>query len=172
MRVSSPLPSPPSPGSGASPSSAANLAAHRRLAAIDPFADRDRLFDGILAALLTAAHAERGLLMDPVQPERFACAGVEPSPALLEALAARGAGIGRVTDPLPEPATRSPTAPLATSSPSRRTFSTSRCRSSMRERGRSSCATARRTLRSTCAISVSRCSTESRYYGDRPFFPA
>src|SRR5450759_302713 len=107
MRVSSPLPSPPSPGSGASPSNAANLAAHRRLAAIDPFADRDRLFDGILAALLTAAHAERGLLVDPAQPERFAGAGVELSPAVLEALAARGAGIGRVTDPLPEPASAS-----------------------------------------------------------------
>jgi sigma-B regulation protein RsbU (phosphoserine phosphatase) len=112
MRVSSPLPSPPSPGSGASPSNAANLAAHRRLAAIDPFADRDRLLDGILAALLTAAHAERGLLVDPAQPERFACAGVEPTAAVLEAMAARGAGIGRVTDPLPEQVSASLFGPL------------------------------------------------------------
>jgi sigma-B regulation protein RsbU (phosphoserine phosphatase) len=116
MRVSSPLPSPPSPGSGASPSSAAiperrasaaTLAAHERLSAIDPFSDRERLFAGILAALLTAAHAERGVLVDAVQPERLASAGVEPSPAVLEALAARGAGLGRVTDPLPEPVSAS-----------------------------------------------------------------
>ncbi len=82
MRASSPLPSPPSPGSGARPSSAAIsgspataadrdnaiLAAHRKLAELDPFSDRERLFEGILAALLTAAHAERGVLVDPQQP--------------------------------------------------------------------------------------------------------
>src|SRR5660397_168860 len=71
MHGSSPLPSPPSPGSGARPSNAAIpassasavnpdaaiLAAHERLAELDPFSDRERLFDGVLAALLTAAHA-------------------------------------------------------------------------------------------------------------------
>src|SRR5450756_1169433 len=81
MHGSSPLPSPPSPGSGASPSSAALsassafaanpdvaiLAAHERLAELDPFSDRERLFDGVLAALLTAAHAERGVLVDPLR---------------------------------------------------------------------------------------------------------
>src|SRR5471030_2446807 len=101
MHASSPLPSPPSPGSGASPSNAAiserpaaaanfgaaTLAAHERLAAIDPFSERERLFAGILAALLTAAHAERGVLVDPLQPLRSASAGVEPSPGVLEALA-------------------------------------------------------------------------------------
>jgi sigma-B regulation protein RsbU (phosphoserine phosphatase) len=116
MHVSFPLPSPPSPGSGASPSSAAiperraavaypgaaTLAAHEKLSAIDPFSDRERLFAGVLTALLTAAHAERGVLVDPVQPSRSASAGVEPSPGVFEALAARVAGAGRVTDPLPE----------------------------------------------------------------------
>ena len=81
MHGSSPLPSPPSSGSGASPSSAALsassasaanpdaaiLAAHERLAELDPFSDRERLFDGVLAALLTAAHAERGVLVDPLR---------------------------------------------------------------------------------------------------------
>src|SRR5512143_1296074 len=79
MRASSPLPSPPSPGSGARPSSAASpgssavaadpssaiLAAHQKLAELDPFSDRERLFDRILAALLVAARAERGVLLDP-----------------------------------------------------------------------------------------------------------
>lgn len=81
MHGSSPLPSPPSPGSGARPSNAAIpassasavnpdaaiLAAHERLAELDPFSDRERLFDGVLAALLTAAHAERGVLVDPLR---------------------------------------------------------------------------------------------------------
>src|SRR5664280_2626398 len=92
MRASSPLPSPPSPGSGARPSSAAILgpsasaadpnaailAAHQRLAELDPFSDRERLFDGILAALLTAAHSERGILVDPLQASSSARRGVEP----------------------------------------------------------------------------------------------
>src|ERR1035438_5589195 len=90
MRASSPLPSPPSPGSGARPSSAAIpgpsaargssasgaypdaaiLAAHQRLAELDPFSDRERLFDGILAALLTAAPSQRGGLADPLPAAR------------------------------------------------------------------------------------------------------
>src|SRR5450830_1348108 len=121
MLASSPLPSPPSPGSGARPSSAAIpgpsasaadphaaiLAAHVRLAELDPFSDRERLFDGILAALLTAAHAERGVLVDPVQPSSSAGRGAEPPPGVLEALAARMAGAGRVTEPLPETASAS-----------------------------------------------------------------
>ena len=119
MHASSPLPSRPSPGSGASPSSAAlsehpaaanpgaaTLAAHEMLAAIDPFSDRERLFTGVLTALLTAAHTERGVLVDPVQPSRSASAGVEVSTGVFEALAARMAGAGRVTDPLPEPVSK------------------------------------------------------------------
>jgi phosphoserine phosphatase RsbU/P len=114
MHASSPLPSPLSPGSGASPSSAAIstrsapaahagaaiLTAHETLAALDPFSDRERLFVGILTALLTAAQAARGVLVDPVQPARSGCAGLEPPLAVLEALAARAAGSGRVTDHL------------------------------------------------------------------------
>src|SRR5664279_3215981 len=92
MRASSPLPSPPSPGSGARPSSAAIpgpsaslavpdaaiLTAHKRLTELDPFSDRERLFDGILAALLMAAHSERGILVDPLQASSSARRGVEP----------------------------------------------------------------------------------------------
>ena len=92
MHGFSPLPSPPSPGSGASPSSAAIsgpsapaaharaaiLAAHEMLAKLDPFSDRERLFDGILAALLMAAHAERGILVDPTQPAEAAASGDRP----------------------------------------------------------------------------------------------
>jgi sigma-B regulation protein RsbU (phosphoserine phosphatase) len=78
-----------------------------RLAELDPFSDREWLFDGILAALLTAAHAERGVLVDPVQPSCSAGRGAEPPPGVLEALAARVAGAGRVTEPLPETASAS-----------------------------------------------------------------
>ena len=92
MRASSPLPSPPSPGSGARPSSAAIsggpgpgghpdaaiLAAHEKLAKLDPFSDRERLFDGILAALLTGAHAEGGVLVDPTQPAKAELSGDPP----------------------------------------------------------------------------------------------
>ncbi|MCM3876548.1 MAG: SpoIIE family protein phosphatase [Thermoanaerobaculia bacterium] len=120
MHGSFPLPSPPSPGSGASPSSAAIsglsapaahpraaiLTAHETLAALDPFSDRERLFFGILTALLTAAQAGRGVLVDPAQPARSACAGLEPPLSVLEALAARAAGSGRVTDPLSETVSR------------------------------------------------------------------
>ncbi|MFI5197641.1 MAG: PP2C family protein-serine/threonine phosphatase [Thermoanaerobaculia bacterium] len=93
MRASSPLQSPPSPGSGARPNSAAIpgssakaayldaaiLAAHAKLAELDPFSDRERLFDGILTALLAAAHAERGVLVDPVQPSSSARRGETPA---------------------------------------------------------------------------------------------
>jgi len=117
MHGSSPLPSPPSPGSGASPSSAALsapkahagaavLTAHETLAALDPFSDRERLFFGILTALLTAAQAGRGVLVDPAQPARSACAGLEPPLSILEALAVRAASSGRVTDPLSETVAR------------------------------------------------------------------
>ena len=116
MHGSSPLPSPPSLGSGASPSSAAIsgpsasaaharaaiLTAHETLAALDPFSDHERLFFGILTALLTAAQSGRGVLVDPVQPARSACAGLEIPLAVLEALAARATGSGRVTDPVSE----------------------------------------------------------------------
>ena len=111
MHGSSPLPSPPSPGSGASPSSAALaaptahagaaiLTAHETLAALDPFSERERLFFGILTALLTAARAGRGVLVDPAQPARSASSGLAPPLPILEGLAARAAGPGRVTDPL------------------------------------------------------------------------
>ena len=119
MHGSFPLPSPLSPGSGASPSSAAIsgppehvahpraaiLTAHETLAALDPFSDREQLFFGILTALLTAAQTGRGVLVDPMQPARSACAGLTPSPDVLEALAVRAVGSGRVTDPLPETVT-------------------------------------------------------------------
>ncbi|HEX2757839.1 MAG TPA: PP2C family protein-serine/threonine phosphatase, partial [Thermoanaerobaculia bacterium] len=81
---------------------AAILTAHETLAALDPFSDRERLFSGILTALLTAAQAGRGVLVDPAQPARSACAGLEPPLEVLEALAVRAAGSGRVTDPLSE----------------------------------------------------------------------
>lgn len=117
MHASSPLPSPPSHGSGASPNSAALsppgaharaaiLTAHETLAALDLFSDRERLFFGILTALLTAAKAGRGVLVDPAHPARSACAGLEPPLSILEALAVRAAGSGRVTDPLPETVSR------------------------------------------------------------------
>src|ERR1035437_1757874 len=117
MHGSSPLPSPPSPGSGASPSSAALsapkahagaavLTAHETLAALDPFSDRERLFFGILAALLRAAQAGRVRLVDPAQPARSACAGLEPPLSVLEALAVRAASSGRVTNPLSETVAR------------------------------------------------------------------
>ncbi len=113
MHGSSPLPSPPLRGSGASPSSAALaapaahagaaiLTAHETLAALDPFSDREQLFLGILTALLTAAKAGRGVLVDPAHPARSACAGLEPTVPVLEALAVRAAGPGRVTDPVSE----------------------------------------------------------------------
>ncbi len=81
---------------------AAILTAHETLAALDPFSDRERLFLGILTALLTAAQTGRGLLVDPLQPARSACSGLEPPQSVLEALASRAAGSGRVTDPLPD----------------------------------------------------------------------
>src|SRR5512132_2336729 len=120
MRASSPLPSPPLPGSGARPSKAAIpgtsapgayaraaiLTAHEKLAALDPFSDREQLFFGILTALLTAAQAGRGVLVDPAQSARSARAGLEPPLEILEALAVRTAGSGRVTDPLHETVSR------------------------------------------------------------------
>jgi sigma-B regulation protein RsbU (phosphoserine phosphatase) len=120
MHGSFPLPSPPSPGSGASPSSAAIsgpaapavharaaiLTAHETLAALDPFSDRERLFFGILTALLTAAQTGKGVLVDPAQPARSACSGLEAPVPVLEALAARATGSGRVTDPLSETVSR------------------------------------------------------------------
>jgi phosphoserine phosphatase RsbU/P len=116
MRASSRLPSPLSPGSAASPSSAAIhgrpappagsgaaiLAAHERLATVDPFAEKMGLLEELLSALLTGAHAERGVLVDPALPSRSAFAGVVPTPAVLDALAARVTAAVRVTDPLPE----------------------------------------------------------------------
>jgi len=112
MHGSSQLPSPPSPGSGASPSSAASrpappagesrlLASHARLAAIDPWASRDRLFDEILASLLVGAGASRGALLDPAQPARSAAAGLAVPPGVLESLSARVAASPRRAGPLP-----------------------------------------------------------------------
>ncbi|MGZ6972025.1 MAG: hypothetical protein ACXVID_10205, partial [Thermoanaerobaculia bacterium] len=75
-----------------------------KLAELDPFSDRERLFDGVLAALLTAAHAERGVLVDPVQPLSSAGRGAEPPPGVLEALAARVFRAARITEPSPETA--------------------------------------------------------------------
>ena len=111
MHASSPLPSPPLPGSGASPSSISAspataagghrlLAAHARLAAIDPWSGRERLFEEILAALLLGSGASRGILLDPVQPARSVAAGLNASPAALLALAARIAAAPRSTGPL------------------------------------------------------------------------
>ncbi|MBK9063615.1 MAG: SpoIIE family protein phosphatase [Acidobacteria bacterium] len=99
------------PGSGASPSSISAspataagghrlLAAHARLAAIDPWSGRERLFDEILAALLLGSGASRGILLDPVQPARSVAAGLDASPAALLALAARVAAAPRSTGPL------------------------------------------------------------------------
>jgi len=111
MHASSPLPSPPSPGSGASPSNvpassatAAGghrlLAAHARLAAIDPWSGRERLFEEILAALLVGSGASRGILLDPIQPARSAAAGLDASLAVLSALASRIAAAPRAAEPL------------------------------------------------------------------------
>ena len=96
MHASSPLPSPPLPGSGASPTSASPspataagghrlLAAHARLAAIDPWSGRERLFDEILASLLLGSGASRGALLDPAQPARSVAAGLTPPAGLLAA---------------------------------------------------------------------------------------
>jgi phosphoserine phosphatase RsbU/P len=112
MHASSPLPSPLSPGSGASPNSAKPgpasalggnrlLAAHARLAAIDPWGARERLFDQILAALLTGAGASRGALLDPRQPARSAAAGLVAPASALESLAVRVAASPRATEPVP-----------------------------------------------------------------------
>ncbi len=111
MHASSPLPSPPSPGSGASPSSAPPspataagghrlLAAHARLAAIDPWSGRERLFEEILAALLVGSGAACGVLLDPLQPARSAAAGLTPPPGALLALAALVAAAPRSIEPL------------------------------------------------------------------------
>ena len=108
MPASFPLPSPPSPGSGASPNNAVLapataagrlLAAHARLAAIDPWSGRERLFDEILAALLTGSAASRGVLLDPAQPARSAAAGFAPGPEVLATLARRVAARGRDAEP-------------------------------------------------------------------------
>lgn len=104
MHASSPLPSPRSPGSGASPSNAAPasapgasrlLAAHARLAAIDPWSGQERLFDEVLSALLVGAGAARGLLLDPEQPARSASAGLTAGPDVLASLAGRVAASPR-----------------------------------------------------------------------------
>ncbi len=110
MHASSPLPSPPSPGSGASPTSARPaggdagayrlLAAHAQLAAIDPWSARERLFDEVLASLLMGAGAARGVLVDPAQPSRSATAGLEAPPGALEAVATHVAGGARASEPL------------------------------------------------------------------------
>jgi sigma-B regulation protein RsbU (phosphoserine phosphatase) len=113
MHASSPLPSQPSPGSGASPSSAVSgaagaglagnrlLAAHARLAAIDPWSGRESLFDEILASLLVGSGASRGVLLDPAQPARSAASGLTVPPGSLEELAARVAASPRAAEPLP-----------------------------------------------------------------------
>jgi sigma-B regulation protein RsbU (phosphoserine phosphatase) len=111
MHASSPLPSPPLPGSGASPSNVSAspataagghrlLAAHARLAAIDPWSGRERLFEEILAALLLGSGASHGILLDPVQPARSVASGLEATPATLLALALRVAAAPRSTGPL------------------------------------------------------------------------
>lgn len=106
MHASSPLPSPPLRGSGASPNSAPSvpaspdggsrlLEAHARLAAIDPWSGRERLFDEVLASLVTGSGASRGALLDPLQPARSAAAGLAAAPGVLETLAARVAASPR-----------------------------------------------------------------------------
>ncbi len=112
MHASSPLPSPPSRGSGASPNSAPAvpaspdggkrlLEAHARLAAIDPWSGRERLFDEVLASLLIGSGAVRGALLDPAQPARSAAAGLATAPGDLETLAACvGASPRRAAEPL------------------------------------------------------------------------
>src|SRR5512140_2444008 len=111
MHASSPLPSPPLPGSGASPSSALPspataagghrlLAAHARLAAIDPWSGRERLFEEILASLLLGSGASSGILLDPVQPARSAASGLTPLPGTLLELAGRVAAAPRAAEPL------------------------------------------------------------------------
>jgi sigma-B regulation protein RsbU (phosphoserine phosphatase) len=101
MRASSPLPSPPSPGSVASPSNGNSegpippacerslkpdiLGAHARLAAIDPSAPAAPL-ENVLKALLLGAGASRGLAMDPRRPEQRVERGLAPDPAALSRL--------------------------------------------------------------------------------------
>ncbi len=111
MHASSPLPSPPSRGSGASPSSAETgaaasggsrlLAAHARLAAVDPWSGRERLFEEVLAALLTGAGGARGLLLDPWEPARSAAQGLDLAAGVVRALAARVAASPRAAEPVP-----------------------------------------------------------------------
>ncbi len=104
MHGSFPHQSPPSPGSGASPNSATVppgpasggnrlLEAHARLAAIDPWSGRERLFEEILAALLAGAGASRGLLLDPAQPARSAASSLDVPAGTRDALAARVARV-------------------------------------------------------------------------------
>src|SRR5512140_3828442 len=111
MHASSPLPSPLSPGSGASPSSAPAspataagghrlLAAHARLAAIDPWTGRERLFEEILAALLVGSGASCGVLLDPVQPARSAASGLSVESGALLGLASRVAASPREAGPI------------------------------------------------------------------------
>ena len=99
------------PGSGASPTSASPspataagghrlLAAHARLAAIDPWSGRERLFDEILASLLLGSGASRGALLDPAQPARSVAAGLTPPAGLLAGLAGRVAAAPRSVEPL------------------------------------------------------------------------
>ncbi|HEY3350065.1 MAG TPA: GAF domain-containing SpoIIE family protein phosphatase [Thermoanaerobaculia bacterium] len=117
MHASSPLPSPPSPGSGASPSNVSAspataagghrlLAAHARLAAIDPWSGRERLFEEILAALLLGSGASRGILLDPVQVARSAGAGVAVPEGALAGLAAGLGTKASAISPLAPPALR------------------------------------------------------------------
>ncbi len=106
MHASSPHPSLLSPGSGASPNSAPAvpaapdgrnrlLEAHARLASIDPWSGRERLFDEVLASLLIGSGAGRGILLDPAQPGRSAAAGLAAAPGVLETLASRVAATPR-----------------------------------------------------------------------------
>jgi sigma-B regulation protein RsbU (phosphoserine phosphatase) len=99
------------PGSGASPTSASPspataagghrlLAAHARLAAIDPWSGRERLLDEILASLLLGSGASRGALLDPAQPARSVAAGLTPLTGLLADLAGRVAAAPRSVEPL------------------------------------------------------------------------
>jgi sigma-B regulation protein RsbU (phosphoserine phosphatase) len=99
------------PGSGATPTSAAPspataagghrlLAAHARLAAIDPWSGRERLFDEILASLLLGSGATRGVLLDPALPSRSAAAGLTPPEGMLAELARRVARAPRPAQPL------------------------------------------------------------------------
>ena len=106
MHASSPLPSPPLRGSGASPNSAPAapaspdggsrlLEAHARLAAIDPWSGRERLFDEVLTSLVAGSGASGGALLDPFQPARSASAGLTAAAGVLETLASRVAASPR-----------------------------------------------------------------------------